>query len=72
VLLNRTCEVGFHRQSAGEDLDILVLIYVYTFTKMRFVLATLTGVIIILGYEAVAVGALRMLSTSSSRPTSWE
>ena len=40
---------------------ILVLIYVYTFTKMRFALATVTSWIIILGYEAVAIGALRML-----------
>ena len=40
---------------------ILVLIYVYTFTKMRFALATVTSLIIILGYEAVAIGAQRML-----------
>ena len=42
---------------------ILVLIYVYTFTKMRFALATLTSWLIILGYEAVAIGAQRMLTT---------
>jgi serine phosphatase RsbU (regulator of sigma subunit) len=42
---------------------ILVLIYVYTFTKMRFGLATLTCWLIVVGYEAVAVGALRMVST---------
>jgi len=42
---------------------ILVLIYVYTFTKMRFGLATLTSWIIVLGYEAAAIGALRMLTT---------
>jgi serine phosphatase RsbU (regulator of sigma subunit) len=42
---------------------ILVLIYVYTFTKMRFALATLTCWLIVVGYEAVAVAALRMMST---------
>ena len=42
---------------------ILVLIYVYTFTKMRFALATLTSWLIILGYEAAAIGPLRMLTT---------
>ncbi len=42
---------------------ILVLIYVYTFTKMRFGLAVLTSWIIVLGYEAAAIGALRMLTT---------
>ena len=45
---------------------ILVLIYVYTFTKMRFALATLTSLIIILGYEAVAIGPLAMLATHES------
>jgi serine phosphatase RsbU (regulator of sigma subunit) len=45
---------------------ILVLIYVYTFTKMRFVLASLTGWIIVLGYEAAAVGVLRMLGSHES------
>ena len=42
---------------------ILVFIYVYTLTKMRFGLATLTSWIIVLGYEAASIGALRMLTT---------
>ena len=45
---------------------ILVLIYVYTFTKMRFALATITSLLIILGYEAVGVGPLRMLGAHES------
>ena len=45
---------------------ILVLIYVYTFTKMRFALATITSLLIILGYEAVAIGPLGMLGAHES------
>ncbi len=45
---------------------ILVLIYVYTFTKMRFAVATATSWVIILGYEAVAIGPLGMLGAHDS------
>ena len=41
---------------------ILVLMWVYTFTRMRFRLATLTCWLIVLGYEAAGVLLLRMLS----------
>ncbi len=45
---------------------ILVLIYVYTFTRMRFLAATATGFLIILGYEGAAIWALRMLAGHES------
>jgi serine phosphatase RsbU (regulator of sigma subunit) len=42
---------------------MLVLMWAYTFTKMRFFIATLSCWIVVLGYEAAAIFLLKMLST---------